>query len=130
MPGTARYDSLCAPPAGTSGSRAENARRNVGRWCIAPGQALSGVGTGQTVIRVDAQDTWQQTKTAAQRVPSTVTEVTVAQVRASGPISVGDTTAVTSASLVRKIVTLVNALPLYPTTGVRSCRRGSRRRCG
>lgn len=73
------------------------------------------VGTGQTIIRVDAQDAWQQARTAAQRVPSTVTEVTVAEARASGPVSVGDTTAVTSPSLVHKLVTLVNALPLYPT---------------
>ncbi|MGD0555365.1 MAG: hypothetical protein ABSA93_10340 [Streptosporangiaceae bacterium] len=73
------------------------------------------VSAGQTVIRVDAQDAWQQARTDAQRVPSTVTEVTVAEARASGPISVGDTKAVTSPALVRKLVALVNGLPLYPT---------------
>jgi len=76
---------------------------------------------GQTVIRVDAQDAWQQTRTAGQRVPATATEVTVSQVRVAGPISAGDTTIVTSASLVHKLIADVNALPLYATGGVWSC---------
>jgi hypothetical protein len=75
----------------------------------------------QVVIRVDAQDAWSMTKTTSQRVPATVTAVTIYKARNFGPVMAGDAETVTSPSLVRKIAALVNALPMYATGVTSSC---------
>ena len=82
---------------------------------------VASAGTGQTAIRVDAQDSWARTRSATQLVPDSVTSVTVSPDRAGGPIIVGGSTTVTSPALVRRIVSLVNELPLYATNVSRSC---------
>jgi hypothetical protein len=77
--------------------------------------------SSQVVIRVDAQDAWSVTRTAAQRIGDTVTMVVISKVREYGPIMAGPRELVTSPSLVRRIVTLVNGLPSYATGTNASC---------
>lgn len=77
--------------------------------------------SSQVVIRVDAQDAWPLTRTTAQRVGDTVTSVVVSKIQQYGPIVAGPRDLVTSPSLVRRIVTLVNGLPSYATGASTSC---------
>jgi hypothetical protein len=77
--------------------------------------------SSQVVIRVDAQDAWPLTRTTAQRVGDTVTTVVVSKVQQYGPIMAGPRELVTSPSLIRKIVTLINGLPSYATGANASC---------
>jgi hypothetical protein len=83
--------------------------------------SVASAGSGQTSIRVDAEDSWSMVRTAAQRVPSTVSAVTITQVRPVGPVGVGGTSIVTSPGLVRKILNLANGLPLYATGVAAPC---------
>jgi hypothetical protein len=84
--------------------------------------AVSTDGTGQTIIRVDAQVVWQPARPATERVPAAATVVTItpdygtASLAHPGaaPVTVSDP------AKVARIAAAVNALRLNPP-GVRSC---------
>jgi hypothetical protein len=73
------------------------------------------------VIRVDAEDSWAMTRTAAQRVPGTVTAVTVTPEHVAGPIIIGDSVTVTSPADVHRLLSLVNGLPVFASGVAYSC---------
>jgi hypothetical protein len=67
---------------------------------------------GGTAIRVDAQVVWRRPRSAAERIPGGVSAITIAERRVTGS-SAGPWT-VSDRRRVRRIVALVNALPLGP----------------
>ncbi len=76
-------------------------------------------GANQTAIRVDSQVTWLPAKPAAERVPAGTVSVTISEVTGAGtkpPAPV----AVTDKATLRKIVSLADALPVFPP-GIHSC---------
>lgn len=85
--------------------------------------SVASAGKNTTVIRVDAQSSWSMAKSPAERVPGSVTSVTITPVRVGGPIIAGSPTVVTmsSAAEVRKIATLINDLPMYAANVSRAC---------
>jgi hypothetical protein len=78
-------------------------------------------GNGQVLVRVDAQDIWLPAKLAADHVPPAATVVTITPIPgldAKGKPPVPAT--ITDPSTVRRIVSLVDGLPVYPP-GAFSC---------
>ena len=78
-------------------------------------------GGGQVLVRVDAQDTWLPAKPATDKVPSAATVVTITAIPgldAKGKPPAPST--ITDPSTVKRIVSLINGLPVYPP-GAFSC---------
>jgi hypothetical protein len=82
---------------------------------------VADAGNGQTAIRVDAQVTWLPARVAGEMVPAAATAVTLSV------IPDGNLTrkpplpeTVTSPAAVRRIVAMINSLPVYPP-GWREC---------
>jgi len=75
---------------------------------------VTGAGTGQTAIRVDAQVSWQPPRPAAERVPSAARVVTITQLpsldpharRPPAPVTI------TGPAVVRRLAALVDSLQL------------------
>lgn len=77
--------------------------------------AAVSAGGGHTAVRIDAQVAWLPAKPASERVPATAKTVTLSAAPGS---TVGAKTpspvTITNPALVRRIASLVNALPLFP----------------
>ena len=80
---------------------------------------VADAGSGQTAIRVDAQVTWLPARQASQLVPAAATAITMSVITYPGTKPPRPVT-VTSAAAVRRIVALVNSLPVFPP-GPREC---------
>lgn len=78
--------------------------------------AVESVGSGQSVVRVDAQVTWLDRQPASERLPAAATVVTFTAVRGSATYlpSAPPSATITGPARVRRIAALVNSLPLYP----------------
>jgi hypothetical protein len=84
---------------------------------------VAGSGHGQTVIRVDAQVSWQPPRPAAEQVPPAARAVTITQLPALNP-SVGHPAApvtITSLVVVRQLAALVDSLQLSTIGPAASC---------
>jgi hypothetical protein len=78
-------------------------------------------GADQTLIRVDALDTWVSAKPATEKVPSTATVVTIATVPGlDAPGKPLASATVTDPSKVKGIAALIDGLPVFPS-GTYSC---------
>jgi hypothetical protein len=75
---------------------------------------VTGVGNGQTAIRVDAQVSWQPPRPASERVPPAARVVTITQLPSLGPRARRPAAPVTITGLavVRRLAALVNNLQL------------------
>jgi hypothetical protein len=75
---------------------------------------VTGAGSGQTAIRVDAQVSWQPPRPASERVPSAARVVTITQLLSLGPRAGRPPAAVTITDLVvvRRLAALVDSLRL------------------
>ena len=81
------------------------------RWLVV---SVAAYGTGQTAIRVDSEVAWVPGKSVAERIPAAATVVTVAPMLGNRPISADDVpVTITDPAKVAKIVSVVNALPLF-----------------
>ncbi|HEY6313955.1 MAG TPA: hypothetical protein VIY52_24595 [Streptosporangiaceae bacterium] len=83
---------------------------------------VTGVGNGQTVIRVDAQVSWQPPRPASERVPSAARAVTITQLPSLDPHASRPPAPVTITDLavVRRLAALVDSLQLS-TIGPAPC---------
>jgi hypothetical protein len=84
---------------------------------------VTGAGNGQTVIRVDAQVSWQPPRPASERVPSAARVVTVTQLPSVGPHARRPPAPVTITGLavVRRLAALVDNLQLSTIGPDASC---------
>jgi hypothetical protein len=75
---------------------------------------VTGTGTGQTAIRVDAEVSWQPPRPAPERVPSAARVVTITQLPSLGPHARRPPAPVTITGLavIRRLAALVDSLPL------------------
>jgi hypothetical protein len=80
-------------------------------------------GGGMTVIMADAMVTWQPPRPASEVIPASVAAVTIAQPGQAGPGSPAPIT-VTSAPVVRRLVALVNGLPVATVSDDVPCSLG------
>jgi hypothetical protein len=88
---------------------------------------VTGAGTGQTTIRVDAQVSWQPPRPGPERVPSAARVVTITQLPSLGPHARRPPAPVTVTDLavVRRLAALVDNLQLAtigPGAPARRCR--------
>ena len=80
---------------------------------------VADAGDGQTAIRVDAQVTWLPARQASEMVPAAATAVALS-VFPNGNKKPPRPVTITSPAAVRRIVAMVNALPVFPP-GPREC---------
>jgi hypothetical protein len=82
---------------------------------------VADAGNGQTAIRVDAQVTWLPARQASEMVPATATAITLS-VFPNGNLNKKPPrpATVTSPAAVRRVIAMVNALPVFPP-GPREC---------
>ena len=75
---------------------------------------VTGVGNGQTAIRVDAQVSWQPPRPASERVPSSARMVTITQLPGPGPHArrPAATVTVTALAVVRRLAARIDDLQL------------------
>jgi hypothetical protein len=81
------------------------------------------VGGGVTVIMADAMVTWQPPRPASEVIPASVAAVTIAESGQAGPGTPAPVT-VMSAPVVRRLVALVNGLPVATVSDDVSCPSG------
>jgi hypothetical protein len=84
---------------------------------------VTGVGNGQTAIRVDAQVSWQPPRPASERVPSATRVVTITQLPSLDPHARRPPAPVTITDLavVRRLAALVDSLQLSTIGPAASC---------
>jgi hypothetical protein len=84
---------------------------------------VTGVGNGQTAIRVDAQVSWQPPRPASERVPSVTRVVTITQLPSLDPHARRPPAPVTITDLavVRRLAALVDSLQLSTIGPAASC---------
>jgi hypothetical protein len=84
---------------------------------------VTGAGSGQTAIRVDAQVSWQPPRPAAERVPADARAVTITQVSGPDPHAGRPPAPVTITDLgvVRRLAALVDGLGLSTIGPAVSC---------
>jgi hypothetical protein len=84
---------------------------------------VAAAGHGQTAIRVDAQVSWQPTRSALERVPSTARVVTITQLPSLDPHVSRPPAPVTTTdpAVVRRLATLVDSLQLSTIGPPASC---------
>jgi hypothetical protein len=78
------------------------------------------MGGGETGIRVDAEVGWQPPRTASTKIPPTATVVTIAEQPNFSPNHkrLPTPVTITDQKVVRKLVALINALPISPLNNV------------
>jgi hypothetical protein len=84
---------------------------------------VTGVGNGQTAIRVDAQVSWQPPRPASERVPSATRVVTITQLPSLGPHTrrLPAPVTITGLAVVRQVAALVDNLQLSTIGPGASC---------